>query len=105
MLDEAAGFTNELARTGVAWALADAALLRGCIGQALGDSQRAAVSFDQAARDYGSCDMTLHAAIARLRFGKIVGGDEGRAAVGRSREWMAGQGVTDPDAFVALVAP
>ncbi len=105
MLDEAAGFTNELARTGVAWALADAALLRGCIGQALGDSRRAAVSFDQATRDFGSCDMTLHAAIARLRFGKIVGGDEGRAAVGQSREWMAGQGVADPDAFVALVAP
>ena len=34
--------------------------------------------FEQAARDYAACDMSLHAAIARWRMGKLVSGDEGR---------------------------
>ncbi|HEY1954992.1 MAG TPA: AAA family ATPase [Polyangiaceae bacterium] len=105
MIDEAAAFANELARTGAPWALADAAMLRGCVGRALGDATRAAVSFDQAARDYATCDMALHAAVARMRLAKIVGGDEGRATLGQSRDWMQSQGVEDPEAFAAVLAP
>jgi hypothetical protein len=105
LLDEAARFANELARTRVPWALADAAMLRGCIGQAVEGAHRAAVSFEQAVRDYGACDMGLHAAVARLRLGKLVGGDEGRAAVTESRDWMVAQGVADPEALAAVLAP
>ncbi len=105
LLDEAARFTNELARSGASWALAEAAMLRGCIGQALGDAQRAAVSFDRAARDYAACDMSLHAAVARLRMGKLAQDDDGRAAVTQSREWMQAQGIADPEAVAAVLAP
>jgi serine/threonine protein kinase/tetratricopeptide (TPR) repeat protein len=105
LLDEAAKFANDLARSGAAWGLAEAAMLRGCIGQALGDAHRAAVSFEQAARDYTACDMALHVAVARLRMGKVIGGDEGRNAVTQSREWMTAQGIADPEALAAVLAP
>jgi len=105
LLDEAAKFANDLARSGAAWGLAEAAMLRGCIGQALGDAQRAAVSFEQASRDYASCDMSLHASVARLRMGKLASGDEGRAAVTQSREWLTAQGIADTEALAALLAP
>ena len=105
LLDEAAGMSNEVARIGAPWALAEAAMLRGCVAQALGEPQRAAVSFDQAARDYAACDMALHVAVARLRMGKLVGGDEGRVAVTQSREWMTEQGIIEPEAFAAVIAP
>ena len=105
LLDEAAHYSNELARCGASWALADAAMLRGCIGQALGDAGRAVVSFEQAARDYAACDMSLHAAFARLRWGKLASGEDGRALVNQSREWMQSQGVVDPDAMAAVFAP
>jgi hypothetical protein len=105
LLDEAAKFANDLARSGAAWGLAEAAMLRGCIGQALGDAQRAATSFEQASRDYAACDMSLHAAVARLRMGKLASGDDGRNAVTQSREWMTAQGIADPEALAALLAP
>jgi serine/threonine protein kinase len=105
LLDEAAKFANDLARSGAAWGLAEAAMLRGCLGQALGDAHRAAVSFEQASRDYAACDMSLHAAVARLRMGKLASGDDGRAAVTQSREWLAAQGIADPEALAALLAP
>jgi tetratricopeptide (TPR) repeat protein len=105
LLDEAARFTNELARSGASWALAEAAMLRGCIGQALGDAQRAAISFERAAQDYATCDMSLHAAVARLRMGKLAQDDDGRAAVTQSREWMQSQGIADPEAVAAVLAP
>ncbi len=105
LLDEAARFTNELARSGASWALAEAAMLRGCIGQALGDAQRAAISFDRAAQDYAACDMSLHVAVARLRMGKLAQTDEGRAAVTQSREWMQAQGIADPESLAAVLAP
>ena len=105
LLDEAAHFGNELARCGASWALAEAAMLRGCLAQALGDAQRAAVSFEQAARDYTSCDMTMHAAVARLRWGKLASGEDGRIAVNESRGWMQAQGVADFEAFAAVLAP
>jgi serine/threonine protein kinase len=105
LLDEAAKFANDLARSGAAWGLAEAAMLRGCLGQALGDAQRAAVSFEQATRDYAACDMSLHAAVARLRMGKLASGDDGRAAVTQSREWLTAQGIADPEALASLLAP
>ncbi len=105
LLDEAAKFANDLARSGAAWGLAEAAMLRGCIGQALGDAQRAAISFEQASRDYAACDMSLHAAVARLRMGKLASGDDGRNAVTQSREWMTAQGIVDPEALASLLAP
>ncbi len=105
LLDEAAHYANDLARSGASWGLAEAAMLRGCIGQSLGDAPRAAISFEQAARDYAACDMSLHAAVARLRLGKLASGEEGRAAVTQSREWMSGQAIADPEALAALLAP
>ncbi len=105
LLDEAAHFGNELARCGASWALAEAAMLRGCLAQALGDALRAAVSFEQATHDYTSCDMTLHAAVARLRWGKLASGEDGRIAVNESRVWMQAQGVADFEAFASVLAP
>jgi len=58
-----------------------------------------------APRDYAACDMALHAAVARFRLGKIVGGDEGRATLGQARDWMQAQGIVDPEAFAAVLAP
>ncbi len=105
LLDDATRHANDVARTGAPWALAIAALLRGCVAHARGEPQRAVASFDQAARDADACDMALHAAVARLRLGKLIGGDEGRAMVTRAREWMSGQAIVEPEAIASVLAP
>ena len=105
LLDEATKFANDVARTGTAWALAEAALLRGGIARARGHDAQAAGSFEQALEAFGACEMAMHAATARLRLGRALGGEAGQAHLQQARAWFAAQGVADPEAVAAMLAP
>jgi len=49
--------------------------------------------------------MQLCASAARMHLGHLVDGDEGSELTATSKRWMAEQGVRNPDAFCAIVAP
>ena len=58
-----------------------------------------------AQRGFDAADMALFAAASQRLRGRIVGGDEGRAAVAAADGWMAAQGVLRPERLTALLAP
>ena len=58
----------------------------------------AIASFDRAS-------MHLHAHVARVRFGRLIGGDEGAVLVAGAEAWMRGEGIARPDGFVRMLAP
>lgn len=59
----------------------------------------------EAAAGLAACDMHLHAACARFRRGKWLGGAEGEALVRLASEWMAGQGIRSPERMAAMMVP
>ena len=50
-------------------------------------------------------EMQLHAAAARRRLGRLVGGEEGSALMARGAAAMAAQLVRSPDRMTALLVP
>jgi hypothetical protein len=79
-----------------ALAAARLALGRGRHGEALRELAAAKVGFDASA-------MALHgAAVSALR-GRVIGGDEGRAAVADARATVAAQGVAMPDRWLTML--
>lgn len=52
-----------------------------------------------------ACDMHLHAACVRFRRGKWLGGAEGEELVRLASEWMASQGIRNPERMAAMMAP
>jgi serine/threonine protein kinase len=52
-----------------------------------------------------AADMSMHAAVARLRLGRLVGGDEGRDLLRYADDWMGAQGIQAPDRLARMLAP
>jgi hypothetical protein len=50
-------------------------------------------------------DMSLYAAAARRRLGKLIGGDEGNELMNQADEWLSRQQVKNPPAVTKLMAP
>jgi hypothetical protein len=61
--------------------------------------------YRQAAEAFAASDMALHGAVARLRLGQWLGGDEGRALCERSLGWMREQNILDPERMARMMAP
>jgi hypothetical protein len=49
--------------------------------------------------------MLLHAAGARLRHGRLLGGKGGQAQVALANGWMAEQGIKRPERMAAAILP
>jgi hypothetical protein len=97
---------RHLTRERVAWATAQASVVRAA-AELLdgGDTARTRQALEEAVRTFEANEMALHAAAARRRLGRFVGGDEGRALVEAGTTWMLARGVRDPDRMTALVTP
>jgi hypothetical protein len=54
---------------------------------------------------FESADMALYATAARRRLAQLVGGDEGKPLLAQTDAWMRDNGVVNPDALTAMVAP
>lgn len=97
--------TESLAKEGAPWAAALACLLRACAAQITGDAPKAIALFSQAEDRLMQSGMTLHAAVARRRLGRLVGGMAGSRLIGESDAWMLASGVREPDRLAEIFAP
>jgi serine/threonine protein kinase len=90
----------------VGWATAQARVLRA--GVALlrkGDAERARGCLEQAAAMFDANGMALHAAAARRRLGRLLGGANGAALENEATAWMTERGIRNPSRMTALVVP
>jgi serine/threonine protein kinase len=87
------------------WATALAALLRAGAATVRGtmDEARALVIGAEAA--FGSVDMGVHKAVARRRYGEILGGDEGRGILAEADRALEVLGIRAPAKIAAMFAP
>jgi eukaryotic-like serine/threonine-protein kinase len=94
-----------LERERMAWTAPLAALVRAGAAAARGDRARAIVHMRSAVEKAEGADMLLHAAVARLRLGTLVGGAEGEILVHNARSWMSDQGIVRPERIAAMISP
>ena len=101
----AAADARRLERERMPWPDALAGLLHAGLAAARGDREAARVQLTAAAAAFDAVDLALHAAVARRRLGRLLGGDEGRALIVAADVWMAGQTIRNPERMTALLAP
>ncbi|MDI1443542.1 serine/threonine-protein kinase [Polyangium sp. 6x1] len=82
-----------------------AALIRAAVARLEGDRDRAARALTAAMEGFARTEMALYREAARARLGALRGGAEGLALVEESRRWMAAEGIRDPAAMIAMLAP
>jgi len=70
-----------------------------------GRSEEAVVQLRGAITDFTAAGMPMHVAVARLRLGTLIAGDEGARLVAEANTWMDSEGVVDPKKFAAMLAP
>lgn len=80
-------------------------IILGGVACASGDLERAKGHFRAAADGFEAAEMRLHAAAARWRVGKMVGGEKGRSLWVASEATLAAEGVADPAKYAAMIAP
>ncbi len=81
------------------------ALLRAGAAATQGDAGRAEALLRDAAAGLDAAHMALYATAARWQWGRLVGGDEGRAAVTAAEKWMTDQGIVNRARMAAMLAP
>jgi hypothetical protein len=96
---------GRLAREDVAWCAPLAASLEAGVAALSGDSARASLRLEAAARGYRGLDMQLHAAAADYLRGSLLGGETGRALLRRAEAWMIGEDVVRPERIAAMIIP
>jgi serine/threonine protein kinase len=106
LLREAEKAALSLDRERVPVATAHALSIRAQIAATAGAVAQARVLFERAIRAFEELGMSLFAAAARRRLGRLVGGDEGNTLVTGADEWMKSQGIRNPPRMAALyIAP
>jgi hypothetical protein len=85
--------------------LATGPLTRAAVAHLRGDQDGAVRWLEQAVAHAEASDMRLHAAVARKRLGRLLGGDAGVALQAAADAWMAEQELADRDRMAQLVAP
>jgi serine/threonine protein kinase/tetratricopeptide (TPR) repeat protein len=89
----------------VPWATALAALIRAGAATVRGSMAEARALVVAAETALDAAQMGLHKAVARRRYGQIVGGEQGRAAVAEADSAMAALGIRAPAKIAAMCAP
>ncbi len=102
---DARRIANRLRRERALYAQALGILIAGQLEAADGRADSAIAAFADAARRFDTADMPMHAAVARIRHGDLVGGDEGKRLRAAGDAWMTREGVAQPARWVAMLAP
>jgi hypothetical protein len=89
----------------MAWADPLAALARAGAAHLRGDDVRALARLDDAILGLHTAGLGLFEAAARLRRGRLIGGDAGRAEVALAEHWMRSRGVVSPERTTAMMTP
>lgn len=82
-----------------------ARIVRAGVAMVREDPETALTWLGQAIPALEAADMNLHVMAARRRRGIQIGGDEGRAEIRSADQWMAGQGIVNPECMTAMMTP
>jgi ATP/maltotriose-dependent transcriptional regulator MalT len=96
---------RRLDREGAPWARAVAKLVAGTCAQVGGRDAEAASALESAEMQLSACNMTLFAAAAQYRRGRLVGGTAGQALVDHALAAMQEQQVVNPQRLARVLAP
>lgn len=105
MLREAASQARRLRAERTPWITPMADLVEAGVRTTRGEIPGALASLEAARDGFAATAMALHAAVAERRAGQLVGGVDGAARRRTVDDWMAAQGIQNPDRIAALLAP
>jgi hypothetical protein len=71
----------------------------------LGDLDGAKTWIEKSIRSFEASDMPLYAAAAHHRRGELLGGEEGKAELGRAAAWMREHGGQQLEQLSAILVP
>jgi serine/threonine protein kinase len=94
-----------IARERMPWGNGLAALIQGLVEAHRGNAEAAAVQLEAAIALFGATHMRLHQATARLRLGKVIGGDRGAELVALGRAAMLEQRVIKIEKMAQMLGP
>jgi hypothetical protein len=92
-------------REGTDWGTPLAALIRAGAASLSGRGDRTVDLLVAAEAGFRDVDMALHASVASLRRGMLMGGSAGRLLAADAEAWIRGQGIKDPARISWLIAP
>jgi hypothetical protein len=96
---------RRLAREGMPCPSAYAHVIRGALAALTGDAPRAAIVLAEAAERFDAVDMRLCATAVRRRWGELIGGSRGQAAVASANRWMMDQKIHNPASMASMILP
>lgn len=105
LLAEAARAARSLAREKIGFATVFSLQLRAAVAARRGGIDKAVSLLDNAMAIAKQKSMLLHAEVARLRRGELLGGSRGESEVAGARDWMSAEGVVRPERMAAVLAP
>jgi hypothetical protein len=105
LLARAEADARRLSAERMAWSDPLAALVRAGVAHLRGEPERAAVELSAAVSGFDAADMGLHAEVARLAHGRLVGAAEGRAQVAAALAWLHNERIAAPDRVLGTLAP
>ena len=77
----------------------------GLVAELDGDEATAEAAYRESLGGLELCDTFLFANAVRDRLGRLVGGEEGADLCAKTRAWLTGEGVRDPDLILAMLLP
>jgi hypothetical protein len=105
MLAHAAREARHVSRCPLTVARPQSRLLLAALHHARRDEESAASELRAAIEGFEELRMALYAAVARLRLGQLLGGDEGFTLRNRGTTTMRSEGVKDPERFAMIYGP
>ena len=87
------------------WPRANAALFRAGVATVRGQREVARTMIERAERAYTAADMEVHAAVARIRLGQLLGGSRGSELRAEGEARLAAQDVRAPLNVARMLAP
>jgi hypothetical protein len=103
--DEARRWARKMDKERMRWTGAVADLLRAGASVRQGQPEQAMAELRAALKVAEESDMHTHAALARMRLGGLLGGDEGSAMAATGRAALSNEGVAQPEAWARMWAP
>jgi len=105
LLRDARRCARLVARGDQPWGRAKRELILACASALEGQTEAAESGFEEAMASFEDLDMALHAAVARRRWGELVGGDQGALAALAAQQQLLDERIENPDRIVETLAP
>jgi serine/threonine protein kinase len=105
LLKEARRAARRLQREAVPWVRPLGILIAAQLHAIAGKTDAAVTALAEAAERFDAAGMAMHAAIARIRRGQLVGGDEGAQLRAAGTAWMARERIAEPERWLAMLSP